>query len=128
MSSGRAQIQRWIASVRKLPLEARAEALAPVVREELARTISAGTSPDGVPWPRRVDGAPALANALAATEVVPMRGSIACVVTGPEAIHHYGTKKDPRRQILPTTLPGTWGARLRSEVLKRFARVLGGRG
>ena len=107
--SGEGEIDKMIASVKRMPaiLKKAAPACADVLREEITRSISAGQSPEGEAWKPRADGSRALQNAAKALTVEAHGTVVQAVLTGPEAIHHRGTKKDPRRQILPTsgTLP-----------------------
>lgn len=102
--SGFDELDAMIARLRRLPgMAARvAKRAAPLVREALAKTTNAGTAPDGTPWPaRKKDGGRALANAAAALTVEASGAVILATVDGPEAIHHKGSKRLPRRPQLP---------------------------
>lgn len=125
MSSGGAVVDEWIAKLRALPKEVRAEQFVGIVDEDLRRTASAGTTPDGTPWPERKEGGRALAGAADALTVTAAGNRVLAVVSGPEAIHNYGNKKDPKRQILPTLIPPTLAGKLKREAIKRLRRALG---
>ncbi|NUP05524.1 MAG: hypothetical protein HOW73_05640 [Polyangiaceae bacterium] len=125
MASGGAQVQAWIKAFQKLPQEVRAEKMADVVLEDVKRTAAAGTSPTGVAWPEKKDGGRALANAADHLSTVVSGSTVHLVLTGPDAIHNYGTGKDPKRQVLPTILPQTMAEKLTARVFKLFRGALG---
>lgn len=125
MSSGEAMVDRWIASLRALPRELRGEALASVMEAEVKRTAAAGTTPDGSPWPARKDGGRALANASSQITTVVGERRVSLILSGPAAIHNYGTTKDPKRQVLPTVLGAGLAERMKAEVYRRIRSVLG---
>lgn len=125
MASGSAVMSRWIEGFRKLPKEATAEAIVDVVEEDVRSTISAGTTPDGVPWPERKVGGKALKNANGAVTVAAIDTKVIVRLTGPEAVHHFGTKKDPQRQVIPTAIRPTLATRIKNRLFERFRKVLG---
>lgn len=125
--NGAAQVDAWIAKLRQLPDAVGAETLAPIVEADLKRTASAGTSPDGTKWKQRKDGGAPLAGAAAKIVTVAAGNRVITSISGPEAIHNWGTKKDPKRQILPTNLPDGLIGKLRSAAAQAFRRVMGGR-
>ena len=129
MSSGEAVVQGWIRALRRLPAGSDlASELAPVVDAQIQASARAGTTPEGAAWKPRVDGARALKDAASATRTTAVGRSIVITVSGPAAIHNYGTKKDPQRRILPTLLPSSWAGKLAARVFKVFrARLFGGR-
>lgn len=124
MSSGEAQVDAWIASLRGLPRELRAQRFAEIALEDVKRTAAAGTSPTGVAWKPRKDGSRALENAASHLSAVVSGQRIHLVLKGPDAIHNYGTTKDPKRQVLPTTLPATMAGKLVRAAFKFIRRGL----
>lgn len=125
MSSGEAVIDGWISKLRAMPKEVRAEKFVDVVREDLTKSIAAGTSPDGTPWPQRKEGGRALAGAAGALHVPASGNTVFAVVRGPEAIHNFGTTKDPKRQILPETPPARLVDRLKKRAVGLMRKALG---
>jgi hypothetical protein len=125
MSNGSAVVDKWIAALRSMKKEVRAEQLRDVVEEDLRRTIAAGTTPDGVPWPQRKQGGRALQNAGGALTVGVAGSTIIARVTGPTAIHNFGTSKDPRRQVLPSSVTPTLFSKLKLAAFDRIRAVLG---
>lgn len=123
--SGEAVVDRWIKALRKLPKAVRAEELRDVVDEDLRRTIAAGTTPDGTPWKPRKDGGRPLQNAGGALTVGVAGSTIIARVTGPTAIHHFGTGKDPTRQVLPSSMPPSLFEKLKRAAFAKMRAVLG---
>lgn len=123
MSSGEAQVQAWIKQLKDLPNEVRAERFAEIALEDVKRTAEAGTSPTGIPWAQRKEGGRALENAASKISTVVTGRTVHLVLTGPDAIHNYGTKKDPKRQVLPTILPQTMAEKLKAAALKFIKRA-----
>lgn len=130
MKDGSGAMDAWVAKLRELRNLTRdaVPALADATRAAFAQTISSGTDPDGNAWVPRKDGGRPLANAAAALSVKALGLTIVAVISGVEAFHHHGTKKDPRRQILPTRngLPSSIKEAYRTGLITRFSRVMGG--
>jgi hypothetical protein len=127
--SGAAEIDKMIASLRKLPGEIKAYVpeLGKTMQKTLAASADAGTAPDGTPWKRKKDGGRALVNAGAKIVVTALGSVLVAVISGADAIHHYGTKKDPRRQILPVgDMPDTLASAFRAGLAKPFRKAMGG--
>lgn len=97
------KLDRLIASLRGARgfLVRAAPAVAKAVEAELRATAAAGTTPDGAAWAPKKDGGRALANAAAAISVRAVGTVILARLRFPESIHHKGTKRLPKRQILP---------------------------
>jgi len=127
--SGAGDINKMIAELRAIPgaIKAAAPDLAEDMRRSLAATANAGTAPDGSAWKPKKDGGRALVNAGSKIVVTAIGTVLVAVISGPEAIHHYGTKKDPQRQILPSggSLPDTLAQAFRAGVAKPFRKVMG---
>jgi hypothetical protein len=119
-----------IARVRRMPELAKRAApdVARAVEDELARTIAAGTTPDGKPWQATKDGARPLANAANAVAVAAVGTTIHIRVTGPEARHHLGRAKGGVvREIIPTNgIPAPMGAAIRDAITEHFHKVANG--
>jgi hypothetical protein len=128
--SGDSELQAMVAALRALPNELRASVpeIAEGVRGVLVANIAAGRSPDGGAWAPKKDGGKPLVNAAAALTVTAQGDVIVATVSGPEAFHHYGTKKDPKRQILPQdgTMPTGIADAFRQGLIKRFDKAMGG--
>lgn len=93
MAYGDTQLEAMIARIRSLPQLAREAApdAADVVREELERTIKAGTDATGDPWvPRKSDGGKPLSGADKAVFVAPIGSRVFVRVKGYIARHHLG--------------------------------------
>lgn len=125
--SGEAELDRMIAEVRAIGAVA-ADA-APVVAAEvetwLRGTASAGTTPTGTAWAPTKDGGRALKNAPAAINVVVIdEKTVQAQVTGHHVFHHYGTKKDPKRQIIPEEgMPPKLGLAVQQGIVKAWRRA-----
>ncbi len=128
MSSGAAELDAWVEKIRRLPemIEKAAPALAVDMHAELSRTIDAGTTPTGEPWPLTKDGRVALRRASSTLTVRASGTLIVATISGRHAIHHYGTKKDPARQVLPVSgMPPTLAKAFRAGMVKRFKETMG---
>lgn len=129
MSSGEATVQRWARQLRTMPGgEDLAKRMAPIMDADVKRTANAGTTPEGKAWKPRVDGSRALEGAADAIRTIASGPKVIMTVSGPEAIHNWGTSKDPKRQILPTALPSTLAGKLARAALAAVRKHLfGGR-
>jgi hypothetical protein len=110
-----------------------AAAAAPGVALEARRTANEGTTPTGEPWEgRKSDGAAPLKNASGAISAVvsgTTEGVLTLVLKGHHIFHQRGTKRVPKRQILPTLedgLPKRMRAELEKAAGEVIARKLGG--
>jgi hypothetical protein len=128
MADGFAQLDGMIARLRALPglAERAAPAVADAVREELQRTISAGTSADGETWAPKKDGGKPLQDAEAALTVVPVGKRIIIKLRGPEARHHRGwARGGVRRPIIPVNkIPAAMAHRIKKVLAAEFAKVV----
>jgi hypothetical protein len=124
MSSGFAELDKMIATVRAIPrlCVTAAPEVADAVRTELARTIAAGTSPEGKRWePRKHDGGRPLENAAAAVHVGAVGSTIYVRLIGPEARHHLGHARGGTvRQVIPVDRLSSELASVVRDVLARF--------
>lgn len=129
-AAGHAALDGMIARIKALrSLATRAApAVAQRVEQLLDAQIGAGQTPDGAAWAPRKDGGRALVHAAKAITVRAVGTVVLVRLSGPEAIHNQGTKKYPRRQIIPgrSGLPTTWGQALKDELGKVFRQTIGG--
>jgi hypothetical protein len=130
-SSGYAELDAMIATVRAIPrlTVTAAPDVALAVRDELARTIAAGTTPSGVAWrPRKDDGGPVLKNAAAAIHVGAVGSTIYVRLTGPEARHHLGSARGgTMRQVIPVgVVPAAMGEAVRRVLVRHFDELVKG--
>lgn len=113
----------------ELPAEA-AKLGAPLVEAAIKASATAGTTPDGSPWPAKKDGGRPLANAAAAITSKAVSTTIVTTLTGPEVIHNFGTERLPKRQILPdggAGLPPKVAAAVDQAATKAFDAIMGAR-
>jgi hypothetical protein len=83
-----------------------AKELAIELERDLRKQIASGTDPEGVKWPARKDGEPALQNAGKALTVKAHGTVVVAQLSGPTALHHLGMGKGGvRRKILPQGVP-----------------------
>ncbi len=130
MADGFAQLDGMIERLRALPglAERAAPAVADAVREELQRTISAGTSADGKPWAPKADGSKPLANAAGALGVAAVGKRVIVRLRGPEARHHLGWARGGKeRPIIPTdAIPPAMTRRIKAVLAEEFAKSMAG--
>jgi hypothetical protein len=129
MAKGEAELDAWVAKLRRLPemVKAAAPELAVALKSELDKNIAAGRAPDGSTWKPKKDGGRPLVNAAAAVTTRADGSVVQAVLTGPEVFHHYGTKKDPERQILPRgVMPDSLGLAFRAKMVEQFEKTMGG--
>jgi hypothetical protein len=115
-------------SLATLPREAAKEA-APLVEEAAKATVAAGTSPDGEAWKPTKEGGKPLQNAAKAVSAVALGPVVQIRVDGVEALHHNGTKRLPRRQLIPypgDSLSKTITRALEAGAAQAFQRMIGG--
>lgn len=67
-----------------------AKEAAPDVLKAMQRTASAGTTPDGTPWPKRADGARALPNAADSLTASVSGPKVTVRIAPPYSYHHGG--------------------------------------
>lgn len=123
-------LDRMIAKCREIPAITRRAApdVATAMREDITRTIDAGTDAEGKAWaPRKADGTQPLENAARAVRVVVADTRILARVTGPEARHHTGrVKGGTQRGIIPTRLTPRLAERVREILNEHFRSVVEG--
>ena len=91
------------------------------VKRHLDKTIAAGTTPDGKAWkPRKSDGGKPLAKAAAAVEVRVAGKTIIVELKGHHVFHHYPTRGNEAREIIPKEVDESLGAAIRRGVVKPF--------
>lgn len=102
--------------------------VARAVRADLKRTIEAGTTPDGEPWPpRKEDGEQALQGAMDSLFVGDYGASIYVRLKGPETRHHRGhVKGGVQRQVIPDkhTVPDKMADAISKVLDAHFAKVV----
>ncbi|AKT38257.1 phage virion morphogenesis protein [Chondromyces crocatus] len=127
---GFAELDAMIARIRELPRMAQEAApeVAEALRDHLEQNIAAGRSPEGASWKPTRDGKKPLAGATKALSVRAVGAIILAVLSGHEVYHHYGTKRVPRRAILPSAaLPEDLSSAIKAGLVRRFRRRMGGR-
>jgi len=131
MATGDAELDAMLLALRRLgelPTATAARA-APLVLEAVQKTAAAGTTPDGQAWKPRKDGGRALANAAGALSASSSGPTVTISLDMPEVIHHYGSAKVPRRQILPDAgagMPASVTAALKKAATQAFDAAVGG--
>jgi hypothetical protein len=122
--SGLAELDAMIARIHKLPELAKNAApdVARAVELELRRTIGAGTTPDGKPWPAKQSGGKPLLNAAETLAVVAVGSTVVVRLRGPEARHHLGWAKGGIvRQVIPVKdVPPAMAAAIKVVLAKHF--------
>lgn len=112
----------------RLPADA-AKAAAPLVEKAARSTAAAGTSPEGETWkPKKDGGGKVLANAPAAVSAVAIDNSVQVILKGHHVFHHYGTKRDPKRPIIPEkdeVLPAPMADAVKRAAEDAFKRTTG---
>ena len=114
--AGLETIDQWIARLTSMPemIAAGAEATAAFLANALKESVSQKKSPDGKPWKPFKAGSGGLAGAAGAI-TSKAQGNVAQVILdGVNVYHHYGTHRNPRRQMLPSGgLPDRLGNAIR---------------
>lgn len=123
-ASGFAALDAHIERVERLRTLAR-DAAPEVAREldvELRRQITAGTDPDGKPWPARKDGGKPLESAGKALGVGAVGTTIIFRLRGHIARHHKGLVKGGlARRILPVAkVPDAMASVIKRVLARRF--------
>jgi hypothetical protein len=122
--NGDAELEQMIERIRAVPGIARRAApdAAEAVREALARTVAAGTTPEGEAWaPRLADGGQPLVGAEQALRVAPVGTRIIVRLLGHIARHSFG-RVLPEKGITPAI-----GTAIRKVVTEHFRRAVEGR-
>jgi hypothetical protein len=132
MSQGDAELERMIARIRAVPGIAKRAApdAAEAVKEALARTMAAGTTPEGQAWaPRKDDGGRALVGAEAALYVAPVGTRIYARLAGHVARHSRGIARGGvvRRMLPEKGIPPAIGAAIKRVLNDHFRRAVEGR-
>lgn len=79
-----------------------AKSLVPVLEGEARAAIAGQRSMSGEPWPKTQDGKPALQGAAKALKVEARGTVVVLTLSGHEVWHQFGTKRTPKRPILPS--------------------------
>jgi hypothetical protein len=102
--SGDSELDDMIARIRLLEggAEATAKAAAPLVEAAVKSTAAARTSPDGVAWPAKKDGSPALVNAAEAVKAEAVGSAVRLRLVGtPTGDQLAQAIQNAKRPILP---------------------------
>lgn len=113
--SGLDTMQTWIDNLRSINslVDAAAEELAPVVKQQLVDNYTKGQSPYGDPWPATIDGHQPLKNAASNVRVSAIGNTIVVSIDGRYVFHNYGAGS-PKRTLLPEGgLPARMGDAIR---------------
>jgi hypothetical protein len=128
VSKGIAELDAMIRRLRELPeslVKDAAPEIARVVEQEIKRTIAAGTTPEGEPWERTLDGRKPLQHAASAVFVGAVGTTIFVRLTGPEARHHLGQARGGKvRRVIPETIPPAMAAKMVDVIGERFAEAM----
>lgn len=130
MSEGYTALQNMISRLRELGQSAETIAadIAPELRAELEKNISAGIAPDGTPWEPTLTGEKALKNAGSALGVAAVGSKVIVVLSGIEARHNYGHVKGGKvRQIVPAEITDQIRKIIIETANKRFRMIMGGK-
>jgi hypothetical protein len=101
---------------------------APLVEAAIQKTAAAGTTPLGQEWKRTKKGTRPLQHAASRISARATGRLVLVTLTGPDVFHHRGSKRNPRRQVLPdgaSTPKAVYEACI--EAARRVFRELGGR-
>lgn len=133
--AGFVQLDQMIAKLRQLPELGRRAApdVATVIREELERTVAAGTTSFGVPWkPRQLDGSKPLQGALKSLFVNVSGPTVYMRLDGIERRHHFGqVKGGVARNVIPKRgdpIPSRWVERITDVVQRHFDELMSAAG
>ncbi|HYG68649.1 MAG TPA: hypothetical protein VD838_13355 [Anaeromyxobacteraceae bacterium] len=132
MKNGDAELERMIERIRAVPGIAKRAApdAAEAVREALARTAAAGTTPEGQAWaPRKDDGGRPLVGAEQALRAAAVGTRIFIRLEGHVARHHRGIARGGvERRLLPEKgITPAIGKAIREVVTDHFRRTVEGR-
>jgi hypothetical protein len=125
-------MQGWIDGLRRFGREGLslgARYAAPLVEAEVKKTAAAGTSPDGEAWaPRKKDGARPMVNAAAHVSAKAFGPTIRVFLKGADVFHHYATRGEPRRQVIPegAALPAGIARAIATGCARAFRELVGG--
>jgi hypothetical protein len=81
--------------------ERTAKIAAPLLDQAVKQTAGAGQSPEGKPWAPTKTGRRAMANAASHIQTRAFGPVVKQTLTGPDVFHHYGTRGEPRRAVIP---------------------------
>jgi hypothetical protein len=129
--TGDAELDRMIAKVRKIgemPQDLALE-LSQVILADVKRTAAAGTTHEGKPWPSTKEGGQALVHSPDHLTARILGTVVQIVLTGVDVIHNRGTKRMPRRRILPDAgagLPARVAELAKKTAGAAFAKIVGG--
>jgi len=132
MAAADEALTAWAAKIRglrTLAAEAAKEA-APLVQEAARATARAGTTPDGTPWAPKKDGGRALEHAAEHVTAKALGTVVRIVLTGVDVVHHRGTRRAPKRQVIPDkggAIPAPIVRAVAEGARRAFARLMGGR-
>jgi hypothetical protein len=132
MSNGDQALDDFVRSLRALGhVDADAARLAaPLVEAAVKRTAAAGTDPDGKPWLPKKDGGRALEHAADHVTAKAVGTTVVVTLVGPDVLHNSGTKRVPKRQIIPdggAGIPKSVTAALTEGAARAFEKTMGAR-
>lgn len=133
MDHGDAELEHIVARIRAIPGLARRAAAdaSDAVKDELERTIRAGTTPEGETWaPKKRGSGQPLEDAAEALAVAPVGTRIFMRLKGHIARHHLGRAKGGvYRRIIPTEgIPPNLARAITKVLGEHFNRVTKGSG
>ncbi len=102
--SGQATVQEWADRLLSFAGNAgttMAQRMAPVIEGELATAAGANRSVSGEAWKPNKDGSKPLQGILSALTVKAIGTVVLVTLTGHHVFHEFGTKRTPRRSLLP---------------------------
>jgi hypothetical protein len=127
---GFAQLDEMIRRIRSIPqlVTEAAPEVADTFRAQLHQQVASGRAPDGSAWKPTKGGKQPLVNAAKAIAVRAVGTVILATLSGHEVFHHYGTKVQPKRQILPFgSLPADLASAIKAGLVRRFRQRMGQR-
>ncbi len=100
---------------------------APELQRVVRETASAGTTPDGKPWPLTKKGTAPLAHAADAVTARAIGTVLEMIVRGHYHLHHSGIARGRvLRQIIPAAITPRIADVLRRSAAKAFEQLMGG--
>ena len=107
-SAAFATLDRMIEACRSMPgmVKREAPAVASLLRNVIAQSVSAGRSPEGQAWAPTKSGNAPLQGAMGAVSVQVVSDGVDAIVTGYHVFHQRGTSRLPARPFIPETMPG----------------------
>lgn len=134
--SGLAKLEQWASQIRSVKdlAEDLADDAIDAFRDQIARTVTAGQTPDGDEWAPTIYAPKPLRNALAHVRFgsQTVRGTQArtviwCEVGDHHYLHHAGIANGaPMRQIIPDRLTADMNDAIKDATLQACSKMMGG--